>query len=207
MLVVFLGLLILLAVWVALPLLPAILIYRLFPDAPLVLTGPLAGLTVKTGGAFAAYLIIFLLIKSQVETTKDFVGSAMRSYWQVTAEASLTDETGKKIQVGDSVLDEIRAHPSAVTHDGTTLSFKIPEERMGHLPRVVEIYFPPDSGWSSDNLSLDELSPWWMFWKSSDRKVDPFFKTIDYGKVELHRQTRTQTSNSTLGMEKAAVVR
>jgi hypothetical protein len=82
----FLCLVLLLTIWVALPLLPAVLIYRLFPNAPLVVTGPLAGLTIKTGGAFAAYLLIFLLIKSQVETTKDFIGGAMRSYWEITLE-------------------------------------------------------------------------------------------------------------------------
>ena len=50
-----LELLVLLGIWVALPLVPAILIYRYFPDTQVVASGPLAGLTVKASGAFAAY--------------------------------------------------------------------------------------------------------------------------------------------------------
>jgi hypothetical protein len=200
----FLCLLVLLAVWVSLPLLPAILIYRLFPNAPLIVSGPLAGLTVKTGGAFGAYLIIFLLIKSQIDTTKDFIGSAMRSYWQITGEVSLLDESGKEIDALDQVLQDVRTRPSTVTHDGATLSFKIPEDKIGHVPKVV-LYFPHGSGWAPLNLEdLDDTAPWWKFWKWFDHKptIDPFLKTIDIGKVSIARQTRTPTSNSTIGMEK-----
>jgi hypothetical protein len=37
------------------PLIPAILIYRLFPETKVSVPGPLAGLTLRAGGAFAAY--------------------------------------------------------------------------------------------------------------------------------------------------------
>jgi len=200
----FLCLLVLLAVWVALPLLPAILIYRLFPNTPLVATGPLAGLTIKTSGAFAAYLIIFLIIKSQVDTTKDFIGGAMRPYWEVSGELSLIDESGKEIEASDQVLDrmDVRTRPNILGHDGTTLTFKIPEDRAGQLPKVV-IHFSPGSGWGPHNLDLDKPTPSWKFWKWWDHKptIDPFLKTMDIGKINIQKLTRTQTSNSTLPMD------
>ena len=40
--------------WVLLPLAPAVLIYWLFPNTPVAVSGPLSGLTVRTGGAFGA---------------------------------------------------------------------------------------------------------------------------------------------------------
>jgi hypothetical protein len=209
MFITYLLLLVLMGVWVALPLLPAVLIYRLFPNAPLVVTGPLAGLTVKTGGAFAAYLIIFLLIRSQVDTTVNFIGSMTRSYWEITGELSLTDATGKDVDALDSILADLRTRPSTFSHDGATVSFKIPEERMGHLPKVL-LYFPAGSGWGSlnlnldDNLKLDEPAPWWQFWNWFAHKptVDPLLKTMNIGKFNISRLDRSQTSNSMLDLEK-----
>src|SRR5262249_1973110 len=72
-----LELLVLLGIWVALPLVPAILIYRYFPNTQVAASGPLAGLTVKASGAFAAYLVVFLLIFGLVSPIKDVIGSGM----------------------------------------------------------------------------------------------------------------------------------
>lgn len=45
--------------WVTAPLLPAILIYSLFPNSTVAVSGPLANLTVRATGAFAGYLVVF----------------------------------------------------------------------------------------------------------------------------------------------------
>jgi hypothetical protein len=47
--------------YVLLPLIPAILIFRLFPETKVAVSGPLQNLTVKTTGAFAAYVVTALL--------------------------------------------------------------------------------------------------------------------------------------------------
>lgn len=47
--------------YVLLPLIPAILIFRLFPETKVAVSGPLQNLTVKTTGAFAAYVVTTLL--------------------------------------------------------------------------------------------------------------------------------------------------
>ena len=54
--------------WVLLPLAPAVLIYWLFPNTPVAVSGPLSGLTVRTGGAFGAYLVVLLLTYGQLRT-------------------------------------------------------------------------------------------------------------------------------------------
>ena len=43
---------------VLVPMIPLIVIYRLFPDTAVAVTGVLSGLTVRATGAFAAYLIL-----------------------------------------------------------------------------------------------------------------------------------------------------
>jgi hypothetical protein len=63
----------LLLVWVLLPLLPAILIYWLFPDTKVTASGPLAELTVAASGAFAAFLIVLVVIAPFVYSIRDGV--------------------------------------------------------------------------------------------------------------------------------------
>src|SRR5262245_5403689 len=54
--------LLVLAVWVLLPLAPAILMFRLVPGNAITLTGPLANLTLNASGAIAAYFGVFVFI-------------------------------------------------------------------------------------------------------------------------------------------------
>ena len=89
--VVALELIVLLAIWVGLPLVPAIMIYRYFPETQVFASGPLAGLKVKTSGAFAAYLIVFLCIFLLVNTTKDVIGSGMRPFWEIRGKVKLVE--------------------------------------------------------------------------------------------------------------------
>src|SRR5215469_5170360 len=76
-LTLFLALLGLLALWVLLPLVPAILIYRLFPNTPVVAAGPLAGLRTNASGAFAAYLIVFVITFFLVSSIRDSLGEPL----------------------------------------------------------------------------------------------------------------------------------
>ena len=46
------------ASWVLLPLVPAVLIYLIFPRTQVGLAGPFSGLTIRASGAFAAYFIV-----------------------------------------------------------------------------------------------------------------------------------------------------
>ena len=211
----FLCLLALLAVWVSVPLFPSILIYNRFPDAPLVATGPLAGLTIKAGGAFAAYLIILLVITPLVYSAKDYIHEATRPYWEIRGELVLLDETGNPIQVLDNVLDrmDVRTHdPNILGHDGTTLSFKIPEADDGSLPSSIEIYFPDSNYKAQKSIPLrQQTSPWWMFWKWLDQTDttetrDNFRKRIDVGKVIIKPVPVPQIYNSTQGMDKPKIV-
>ena len=54
-------------IWVLLPLLPAIIIYRLFPESLTELVGKVAGYSIKAGGAFAAYLAIVVMTYTQID--------------------------------------------------------------------------------------------------------------------------------------------
>lgn len=76
-----------LILWVIVPLLPSILLYRIFPGNPLTAEGPFAGLTIRASGAVALYLVIFAgiyypvhqnFMQIELQRTADTAG-----YWRV----------------------------------------------------------------------------------------------------------------------------
>ena len=68
-------------IWVLLPLAPAVLIYWLFPNTPVAVSGPLSGLTVRTGGAFGAYLVVLLLTYGQLRTINQSIAMLDSQFW------------------------------------------------------------------------------------------------------------------------------
>jgi len=169
-------LLVLLGVWVALPLLPAILIYRLFPNTQVAASGPLAGLTVKASGAFAAYLIVFVFIFPLVNMTSDAIGSGVRPFWEITGEVKLIDHHGQEIQ-NMALLEkmDLRTKPQVLGHTGEILSLKLPQDARGKLPRIQVVI--PKWGEHSIDVSQPYLS----------MNRNGFLKTIDVGVIKITR--------------------
>jgi hypothetical protein len=80
--------------WICAPMVPAILIYALFPKQPIGVKGPLGTLTVSATGAFAAYVIVFALAFPIVRNTEESLRALMHPIWTVSAKAKLVDENG-----------------------------------------------------------------------------------------------------------------
>lgn len=182
---VILLLLVLLAVWVSLPLLPAVLIYRLFPNTSVTTSGPLANLTINASGAFAAYLIVFLITMPMANSIKNAIGGAIRPSWEIHGQVKLVDE-GKTI-LREDLLTTIRleTRPSVLSHTGEALLLKIPEED-GYFPRVVVQV--PDWGYGFIDLNRDN------FQKSR------FSRVIDVGEVEIKKVPLAGNYNGTSPM-------
>src|SRR4051794_27614805 len=86
------------AAWVLLPLLPAVLIYRLFPSTAVAVSGPFANLTVRASGAFAAYLIVFAASVWIVNPTQYAIAGFQKQFWIVEGEVKLLGPDGKDIK-------------------------------------------------------------------------------------------------------------
>lgn len=84
-----------LAVWVLLPLVPAILIFRLAPGNAITLTGPLANLTLNASGAIAAYFAVLVAIALFIGDIKQRAIPIPRQYWTVLGTIELEDTNGK----------------------------------------------------------------------------------------------------------------
>jgi hypothetical protein len=170
-------LMVLLAVWVALPLVPAVLIYRLFPTTSVFANGPLANLTINTSGAFAAYLVVFLITTPMVNAIKNAIGGETRPSWEIHGQVKLVDQ-GKPILRQDLLTTmRLEARPDVLGHFGATLVLKIPEED-GYFPEVL--VHIPDWGYGSVDLNrqgiLDKVFRNWSF-----RRV------VDVGEVKIER--------------------
>ncbi|MDR3418635.1 MAG: hypothetical protein P4L83_20885 [Nevskia sp.] len=92
---------------VALPLVPAVIIYKLFPDTQVAAKGPLSGLTLKTSGAFAAYLIVFLGAIPFDNRVFDLIAEQTSPSWTIDGRIQLVDASGKDItgaRLGDQMV-------------------------------------------------------------------------------------------------------
>ena len=96
-----------LMLWVLLPLIPAVLIYRLFPDTPIGISGILQGLKINAGGAFAGYLIVLLVIKPWVSEAYIDVGGLLHPAWTITGSLRLIDKHGAVAHPGDAFFQKI----------------------------------------------------------------------------------------------------
>ncbi|HEX6375749.1 MAG TPA: hypothetical protein VFZ91_08505 [Allosphingosinicella sp.] len=117
------------ACWILLPLVPAVLIYLIFPNTQTALGGPFSGLTLKSSGAFSAYFIVLLASYPVWTRQSEDLRALMRPTWVVEGQVKVLDEKGKEISYsnrGNSALD-ISLEPNLVTTRGKRFRIVVPE--------------------------------------------------------------------------------
>jgi hypothetical protein len=126
------------AVWVLLPIIPAVLIYWLFPKNTLTARGVLAGLTVNASGAFGGYLVIFAVTYSFVHQTQNTIGAFMHPYWTVTGEIKLVDYKTSEEVHSEILLDKlnIATKPEIMGSKSFRIRAALPEQG-GEIPWLV----------------------------------------------------------------------
>jgi hypothetical protein len=125
-----------------LPLVPAILIFLMFPKSSVAAQGPLQGLSIRAGGAFGGYLIILLVLISWISFSG--ITKATRT-WTVYANVYVKDDKGRLID--PSSLDP---NGLAVSYEPTYLEkgadndhFRVvikATENSGVIPRMTVTY-------------------------------------------------------------------
>jgi hypothetical protein len=153
-------------VWVAaaaIPLIPAIAIYKLFPDTKVAVSGPLSGLSLRTGGAFGAYVVVFLLTSMLPYRVIALINSDASRVWNVTfRQLDLVGANGKAIDDQDLMKQvQIVLDPAAFNVAAGGGFAKVPETD-GRLPTVV--FVVPGRGSKDVNLQTER--------DKADTKVD-----------------------------------
>jgi hypothetical protein len=123
--------------WVIIPLIPAVLIYRLFPNTAVAVSGPFANLTVKAGGAFAAYLVVFAATLPLVNTMRDSALSTQHQFWTLKGQVRLFDAEGKEIKSSELLKKlSLTTVPNAHAFDLHRMTVKVVEGE-GELPLIT----------------------------------------------------------------------
>lgn len=141
--------------WVAIPLVPAWLTFKITPDQTLGLKGPLHGLTMRAGGAFAAYFIVFLSISLFVSGVgKRVIGHVLKTEtWTVAGEIKAFDAEGKQIATPDLAQMQVRMSPEPhmVTSDRVRLRLPFNEAEVP----VIYLEVPT---WGGGRILLNDPS-------------------------------------------------
>jgi hypothetical protein len=138
--VVYLALLGILTLWLVLPLIPAFLLYRFFPNQSIAATGVLANFKVNATGAFAGYLVLFAAMIPFVFKTYDIVGDFLHPYWTIRGQISLHDRDGKEIHQ-QALFKQIthRTHPEMNFFEDPTFVIGLPEAEKDFPDVVLKI--------------------------------------------------------------------
>jgi hypothetical protein len=138
---------------VLLPLLPAVVIYHLFPDTKVGLSGPLQGLTVKAGGAFAAYVTTVLLGIFLVSDCMELIKMGYVGHFssEIDLKVQLTDAEGKSLGPGAVGITHpsITLIPPIYRVGEDSIRVRIPGELNEYtfrieVPGFGEVYVSPD---------------------------------------------------------------
>jgi len=137
---------------VLLPLLPTVVIYRLFPGTEVIVSGPFRGMTVRAAGAFGAYFITFLAAGPLAWRTFDAVNFGSPT-WTVTGKLMAFDQNGNEI-ADESLFSKMSVTLAPQTFSTTNgrLWIKVPEID-GSIPSV-SFYVP---GFGSASIDVTEM--------------------------------------------------
>jgi hypothetical protein len=127
------------------PIIPAIIIYRTFPDGNISqVGGALGGWKIKAAGAWGAYVTAFLLgiwgINANTQVLIQAVGGA--SVWYIDSDFDLVDQSGQKI---DGTVDQLEVQPPVIEPWGKRATITIysptldpPDKLRVKLPGYIE---------------------------------------------------------------------
>ncbi len=84
--------------YVVMPLLPSIIIYKLFPNTSVGANGVLGNLKINATGAFAAYIITVILGHYVIKQNLDFVRKIDKTNWEIKSKVEFVDTDGNLLK-------------------------------------------------------------------------------------------------------------
>jgi len=113
--------------YVLLPLIPAVIIYRMFPDTRVTAEGSVSNWKVKAGGAFGAYITVVLLGYVVVARTEEIIGGMSACTWTISGKVELRDNKDQLVN-GNRLLKTLQVTlvPDIVTKNNQFVELRIP---------------------------------------------------------------------------------
>lgn len=85
-------------VFITFPLIPAILIYKIFPDTQVGAKGLMGNLKINATGAFAAYIVTSVMSFFVVQYVQDMIRTNNEQSWTINSSIIFLDADGKPIE-------------------------------------------------------------------------------------------------------------
>lgn len=148
---------ILYGLFVLLPIIPAALLYRWFPDTKVSAKGVLSRFNVNSSGAFAAYLVTVLVGYFVIAPINEAILGRVKTpsaVWTVRGNIQLQDKQGSGIEA-PALFDRMcfDFSPEFLVHKGGNMELKIPEWEAGEVPRYLITAYVDGFGQETINLS------------------------------------------------------
>jgi len=166
---VYAGLVGVLVVWLLLPLVPAILLYWLFPDQQFKTTGWLANFKINATGAFGGYLVLFAAMIPFVKSAEDHVGSFLHPCWMISGKLKILNSDNSEIHSPDlfSAI-RMRTVPDSYSFGDPEYVVTVRADDSGDLPPIT-LFIPDIAGFTPQDLDVESRA---------QAKRSSFYKTI-----------------------------
>ena len=129
--------------YVLLPMIPATVIYRMFPDTKVSATGVLSNLNFKTTGAFAAYVITVVLGYFIVQNTHYLIADVSNPVWILKTKVKLLNPDKSKYSGGKLIETLIvRIKPEIHSINGETVLLKLPGTKSSWETTLLKFEIP-----------------------------------------------------------------
>lgn len=89
--------------YVLVPIIPAAVIFRMFPDTKVAVSGPLQNFTFKATGAFGAYIVTVVLGYTLIQNVERQIELAQDATWSVAVPIRFVDHNSKPVSQGAAI--------------------------------------------------------------------------------------------------------
>ena len=169
------------ASYVLMPVIPAVIIYRYFPNTAVGAKGLLGGLKINATGAFAAYIITCLLGIFIVKKAFTFIEHATNKNWTVIAQVRFRDENNKPLKLNADELEIMTLRTSAISIPPPDSGMKCSARFQTKLSSTSELPCV------QFNYANNEFDPATIDLKTIKKGIDHGERTINLGVVYLRK--------------------
>jgi len=143
------------SLWVLVPIIPAVLIYKMFPKAKVSLTGVLSNFKINATGAFAGYLIVLIFTAVYwVGYFQTLIQKSAFEAWNVTAYVKYVDEDGRPMPNQDELINQtsVNIRPFITTQTPKEIKFIA----AGENEEITATFISTDPSYPNAYVNLHE---------------------------------------------------
>jgi hypothetical protein len=176
-------------IYVLVPLIPAILIYKIFPETKVGTEGLLGQLKINATGAFAAYLIVIVVGYFIIQNIQRLINASSvdNSAWFVKSRVVLTEKNGA------GFVNSLR-----ITDDSLRMKLDVKATPDYNQKNLAEVSFPTyyKDGYSKISFTYPGFESQIKALNPDSVKFNFEKRTIDLGTIELKEIKQVYIQNS-----------